>query len=75
MKLGTSVRDDRRQPLFIDAFAGCGGLSLGLLRAGWHGVFAIEKDKFAFATLKKNLIDPGSRHRFEWPTWLEALDD
>ena len=45
--------EDRRangpgQPIFIDAFAGCGGLSLGLLRSGWHGLFAIEKDLFAF---------------------------
>ena len=33
---------------FIDAFAGCGGLSLGLLKAGWNGLFAIEKDGFAW---------------------------
>lgn len=61
---------DGEAPCFIDAFAGCGGLSLGLLRAGWRGLFAIEKDAFAFATLKKNLIDPNGRHRFEWPQWL-----
>jgi DNA (cytosine-5)-methyltransferase 1 len=59
------------EPLFIDAFAGCGGLSLGLLKAGWKGVFAIEKDAFAFDTLKHNLIDDGGRYRFAWPEWLE----
>ncbi|WP_429008304.1 DNA cytosine methyltransferase, partial [Roseixanthobacter psychrophilus] len=58
-------------PIFIDAFAGCGGLSLGLLRAGWRGTFAIEKDSFAFGTLKANLVDEGARHRYDWPEWLE----
>lgn len=52
----------------IDLFAGCGGLSLGLYQAGWHGVFAIEKNPCAFETLKYNLID-GKNH-FDWPEWL-----
>lgn len=55
---------------FIDVFAGCGGLSLGLMRAGWRGLFAVEKDKFAFETLKANLLDSQDVHRFEWPSWL-----
>ncbi len=25
---------------YIDLFAGCGGLSLGLYNAGWHGLFS-----------------------------------
>ena len=56
---------------FIDAFAGCGGLSLGLLKAGWNGLFAIEKDGFAFETLRHNLIADNARYRFAWPEWLE----
>lgn len=52
----------------IDLFAGCGGLSLGLYQAGWNGLFAIEKNDFAFATLKANLID--NKKHFEWPKWL-----
>ena len=52
----------------IDLFAGCGGLSLGLYQAGWHGLFAIEKNAFAFETLKHNLID--NKHHFDWPEWL-----
>jgi DNA (cytosine-5)-methyltransferase 1 len=56
--------------VFIDAFAGCGGLSLGLLQAGWGGLFAIEHDAFAFATLKDNLIEGQSAHKFIWPKWL-----
>lgn len=67
--MGKSVSRD--EPLFIDAFAGCGGLSLGLLKAGWQGLFAIEKDAFAFDTLKHNLIEDGGRHQFAWPEWLE----
>ncbi len=52
----------------IDLFAGCGGLSLGLYLAGWKGLFAIEKNAFAFDTLKHNLID--KKHHFDWPEWL-----
>lgn len=54
---------------FIDLFSGCGGLSLGLMRAGWKGLFAIEKTETAFATLKANLVD-GSRYQYDWPNWL-----
>lgn len=55
---------------FIDAFAGCGGLSLGLMQAGLTGRFAIERDKFAFATLKENLLAEGGAHQYVWPKWL-----
>jgi DNA (cytosine-5)-methyltransferase 1 len=54
---------------FIDVFAGCGGLSLGLLKAGWKGVAAVEKNPMAFETLRHNLID-GQRYQFDWPVWL-----
>lgn len=57
------------QPTYIDLFAGCGGLSLGLNRSGWKGIFAIEKSPYAFATLKHNLID--YLDHFVWPSWLE----
>lgn len=56
-----------KQGLYIDLFAGCGGLSLGLGNAGWKGLFAIEKSPNAFATLQYNLIDQG---HFLWPKWL-----
>lgn len=57
-----------RQPVYIDLFAGCGGLSLGLRNAGWKGLFAIEKSPDAFNTLKHNLIDRNGH--FRWPSWL-----
>ncbi len=53
---------------YIDLFAGCGGLSLGLYNAGWHGLFAIEKNPDAFLTLSTNLID--KKNHYSWPSWL-----
>ncbi len=55
---------------FADVFAGCGGLSLGLMQAGWEGCFAVEKDQNAFQTLKRNLMHPSAKLRFKWPDWL-----
>ncbi|MGF7208798.1 DNA (cytosine-5)-methyltransferase 1 [Skermanella aerolata] len=57
-------------PTYVDVFAGCGGLSLGLERAGWHGLFAIEKDKHAFSTLSDNFLEENSRFHYCWPEWL-----
>ena len=57
--------------IFIDLFAGCGGLSLGLIQAGWSGLFAVEKDPLAFATFRHNLIN-GKLKGFAWPSWLEC---
>jgi DNA (cytosine-5)-methyltransferase 1 len=53
---------------YIDLFAGCGGISLGLHNAGLSGLFAIEKNSDAFTTLKHNLID--KQKHFNWPEWL-----
>ncbi len=67
-------------PTFIDLFAGCGGLSLGLLKAGWHGLFAIEQNADAFKTFRHNLVDPEDHAElaagFDWPEWLprEPMD-
>ncbi len=57
---------------YIDIFAGCGGLSLGLHNAGWKGLFAIEKSKDAFATLKYNLVD--AEKHFCWNKWLPKTE-
>lgn len=59
------------QPTFVDAFAGCGGLSLGLMRAGWRGLLAIERDPFAFKTLSANLLSSNSPYRYDWPPGIE----
>ena len=56
---------------FIDLFSGCGGLSLGLLKAGHRGFFAVEKSEHAFSTLQANLIS-GSGEHFEGSyDWLQ----
>lgn len=57
---------------FVDLFAGCGGLSLGLSLAGMRGLFAIERDDMAFKTFSSNFVQDGSpeSYRFEWPEWL-----
>ena len=58
------------QPTFVDIFAGCGGLSYGLMAAGWDGLFAIERDANAFASLNENLIRQDAPKKFSWPKWL-----
>jgi len=60
----------KRAPTFVDAFSGCGGLSLGLMQAGWQGLFAIEKDNLAFSTLEANFLSDDARHKYDWPQWL-----
>ena len=67
-------KDKKRNgsPTVIDLFAGAGGLSLGLYQAGWEGLFAIEKNAFAFETLKYNLID--NKKHFNWPDWLPQTE-
>ena len=60
------------QNTYIDLFAGCGGLSLGLHNSGWKGIFAIEKSPDAFETLEHNLIK--KKKHFNWPEWLEKTN-
>lgn len=42
-------------PSFIDLFCGCGGFTLGMLRAGFECVAAIDFDHEAISTLQANL--------------------
>ncbi|WP_083921011.1 DNA cytosine methyltransferase [Hahella ganghwensis] len=61
---------EAKKPTFIDVFAGCGGLSLGLVQAGWKGLCAIEKDINAFQSLYDNLVVTDRGDFFDWPEWL-----
>jgi len=40
------------------------------MQAGLKGLFAIEHDRFAFSTLKANLIEKASTLKYSWPKWL-----
>src|SRR5580658_3743688 len=55
---------------YIDLFAGCGGLSLGLQQAGWDGALAVERSEMAFQTLRYNLIEGEPSHFESWPSWF-----
>ena len=59
-----------REKTFLDLFAGAGGLSLGLMTAGWRGLLAVEKNPMAFQTLHDNLICGEHGYRYTWPEWF-----
>jgi DNA (cytosine-5)-methyltransferase 1 len=52
-----------RGPSFLDLFSGSGGLSLGLLRAGWTPLGGIDHWQDAVDTYNANL--PDACHRFD----------
>lgn len=53
---------------FVDLFAGCGGLSLGLMQAGATGIFAVEKMADAFLTHEHNLGGRFPSLQMAWPS-------
>lgn len=60
----TAVNHDDRPPelplsalTFIDLFCGCGGFTLGLLRAGFRCLAAIDSNHEALSTLRANLVE------------------
>ncbi|MDR7161387.1 DNA cytosine methyltransferase [Arthrobacter sp. BE255] len=56
---------------YVDLFAGCGGLSLGIERAGGELVVAVEKSDMAARTFFHNLIDDASDLR-EWMRYVDS---
>ena len=59
---------------FIDLFAGCGGLSLGLEKAGFRSVLAVEKSEMAAETYYHNFIKrlpSGDLGKREWADYCQ----
>lgn len=54
---------------YVDLFAGCGGLSLGIERAGGQLVLAVEKSDMAARTFAHNLIRDASDPR-SWDSYV-----
>lgn len=54
-----------KKPTYIDLFAGCGGLSLGLERAGFELALAVEKSDMAAETFYHNFIER-IREKEDW---------
>ncbi len=48
-------RVDLRKPTVIDLFAGCGGMSVGLKKAGFENLLAVEWDASCCETFKVNI--------------------
>jgi hypothetical protein len=46
---------EQSQPTAIDLFAGCGGFSVGLHKAGFQNLLAVEWDASCCETFKKNI--------------------
>lgn len=56
---------------YVDLFAGCGGLSVGLESQGGKLIFALERSPMAAETFMRNLITPEMTD-LEWQKFLSA---
>lgn len=59
---------------YVDLFAGCGGLSLGIERAGGKLLLAVEKSPMAARTFHHNLVgDAANAH--DWDRYVDSTID
>lgn len=54
---------------YVDLFAGCGGLSLGLEREGGDLILAVERSEMAAETFYHNLVSP-IKDKSEWQGYV-----
>lgn len=59
---------------YVDLFSGCGGLSLGIERAGGQLVLAVEKSDMAARTFHHNLLGDASDIR-QWERYVASSED
>ncbi|MBU3823321.1 MAG: DNA cytosine methyltransferase [Candidatus Oceanisphaera merdipullorum] len=52
----TTLQKDKQKPTVVDLFAGAGGLSLAAISSGFELKLAIENDKHAVDTYRKNIL-------------------
>lgn len=67
--LGNQIGTDDGRFTYIDLFSGCGGLSLGLRRAGGELLLAVEKSDMAARTYAYNFLKFGEDDK-EWFSYL-----
>jgi len=63
------MRHNRQDMKYVDLFAGCGGLSLGIEKAGGELVAAVEKSDMAARTFYHNAVGDMSDLR-EWQAYV-----
>lgn len=61
LSMTDTSRENHRVPSFVDLFSGVGGLSLGMQRAGWKPLAAVDHWADAVDTYNHNLAD--NEHR------------
>jgi len=71
VKCGIPKEDMEKRLNFVDLFAGCGGLSLGLEQAGFHPVFVNELNSHAMETYLASSIAMTSSNW--WSTKISCL--
>lgn len=59
---------------YVDLFSGCGGLSLGIDRAGGQLVLAVEKSDMAARTFYHNFIDDAS-NAAQWERYVASQEN
>lgn len=69
--LSKSTNTPNSPPAFLDLFCGCGGFTLGMMRAGFRCVAAIDFDPRAVSVLKENL---GNLDEVKSPTAPQILE-